>query len=239
MATAGAFYAVIPCLNEARHIGDVVAGVRRHLSHVIVVDDGSSDDTVAQAAAAGARVIRHTSPRGKGCALASGLSYAAEAGAVWALCLDGDGQHACEDIPTFLDAAQHSGAALIIGNRFADRPRMPLIRRSINRLMSSLIGTLVGRDIPDSQCGFRVIPLDLWRRLNLGSRRFEIESEMIVASLRCGSRIEFVPVRAVYGNETSKIAPIRDGWRWLQWYANALKHRKTITPTDLPGIAGR
>lgn len=227
MAATGAFCAVIPCLNEARHIGDVVAGVRRHLAHVLVVDDGSSDDTATRAATAGAEVLRHANSRGKGAALATGLARADQAGALWALCLDGDGQHASEDIPTFLAAAARTSASLIIGNRFAQPLRMPPLRRSVNRLMSWLIGSLVGCDIPDSQCGFRLIQLDLWRRLNLASRRFEVESEMIVAGLRCGSKIEFVPVRSVYGDETSKISPVRDGWRWLQWYRGALRNRNS------------
>lgn len=239
MATVGDFHAVIPCLNEARHIGDVVTGVRRHVPHVVVVDDGSTDDTVARAADAGAQVLRHPSPLGKGAALATGLSHLDQLGAVWALCLDGDGQHAAEDIPGFLNAATRTGAPLIIGNRFADPPRMPPVRRTVNRLMSRLISSLVGCAIPDSQCGFRLIQLDLWRRLNLASRRFEIESEMIVASHRCGSRIEFVPVRSVYGTETSKIAPFRDGWRWLQWYGRALQQRHTIPAHPQPDLADR
>ncbi|MGE3311101.1 MAG: glycosyltransferase family 2 protein [Limisphaerales bacterium] len=235
MNTDGAGLAVIPCLNEARHIGDVVEGARRHISRVIVVDDGSTDGTAALAASAGAVVLQHPSPRGKGAALATGLSHALEMGAAWALCLDGDGQHSADDIPVFLTAASESGAGLIIGNRFANAPRMPWLRRVVNQVLSRWIGVLVGRAIPDSQCGFRLIRLDLWQRLNLGSRRFEVESEMIVASVRVGASIEFVPVQSVYGVETSKIAPIRDSLRWLRWYVGAIRARAT---TSKPGSSG-
>ncbi len=223
MASAVVIHAVIPCLNEARHIAAVVAGVLPHVPHVVVVDDGSTDDTAGQATAAGARVLRHPVSLGKGAALLAGLAHAESLGATSALCLDGDGQHLPQDIPTFLDAAARTGAPLIIGNRFADPPRMPLPRRVVNRIMSRLIGTLVGREIPDSQCGFRLIRLDQWRRLNLASSRFEIESEMIVAGCRCGWPIEFVPVHAVYRDETSKIDPVRDGWRWIRWYREAAR----------------
>lgn len=226
MDLAAATCAVIPCLNEARHVGRVVAGARRYLGQVVVVDDGSSDDTTERARAAGAEVLRHSKSEGKGAALVSGLAFAERAGADWALCVDGDGQHEVDDIPGFLHAAATVGAPLIVGNRFAESPRMPWIRRRTNRVMSRLISRLVGHEVPDSQCGFRLIHLRRWRDLGLESRRFEIESEMIVAGYSRGWPIAFVPVRSVYADETSKIDPVRDGWRWIQWYRTALRRAK-------------
>src|SRR5678816_924308 len=91
--------AVIPCLNEAAAIAGVVRGVQRHFETVFVVDDGSRDNTGALARAAGAEIVRHAEPRGKGAALHDGWQRALESGFKWALTLDGDGQHSCDDIP--------------------------------------------------------------------------------------------------------------------------------------------
>src|SRR5438128_2413142 len=94
--------AVIPCLNEGAYIAALVTAVREHLPKVIVVDDGSSDWTAKEAEGAGATVIRHAQPQGKGSALRAGWQLAREQKFAWVLSLDGDGQHAPEDIPSFL-----------------------------------------------------------------------------------------------------------------------------------------
>lgn len=113
--------AVIPCLNEAAAIGKVVAGVRRFLPHVWVVDDGSTDATSHEAAAAGARVVRHAVSQGKGASLQDGWRAAQTGGFRWALTLDGDGQHAADDIPAFFDLADRTGARLVWGIEWATR----------------------------------------------------------------------------------------------------------------------
>src|SRR5438477_9798330 len=93
--------AIIPCLNEQETIASLVCAVRLHLPTVIVVDDGSVDQTAALAAGAGALVLRHDSSRGKGAALQTGWRHARQQRFQWALTLDGDGQHSPEDIPAF------------------------------------------------------------------------------------------------------------------------------------------
>src|SRR5258708_7750816 len=108
---------VIPCLNEARAIAPLVTAARRYLPQVIVVDDGSGDDTAKQAEGAGAEVVRHSRTWGKGAALDTGWVRAMERGFKWALTLDGDGQHAPDDIPAFLSAAVGGGVDLVVGNR--------------------------------------------------------------------------------------------------------------------------
>src|SRR5881398_3226684 len=125
--------AVIPCLNEAATIEPLVREVRTHLPTVIVVDDGSTDATARLAEHAGAEVIRHARPRGKGAALAAGWGRARERGFAWALSLDGDGQHDPSDIPAFLKCAEETGAPLVVGNRMVDSAGMPWVRRGVNR----------------------------------------------------------------------------------------------------------
>ncbi len=226
--------AVIPCLNEAEAIAELVAAVRHFLPHVLVVDDGSSDDTAARARAAGAEVIRHETPQGKGAALVSGWNHARAQGFPWAICLDGDGQHAPADIAQFLSAADRNGAPLIVGNRMGHAAAMPWLRRNVNRWMSRRLSALTGRELPDSQCGFRMLHLETWSQLSIETRHFEIESELLVAFSIAALPIEFVPVQVIYGREHSKIHPWRDTVRWFRWWrrtrSSVVRERETIRP---------
>jgi len=208
---------VIPCLNEATAVETIVRQTREYLPTVIVVDDGSSDGTGERATQAGADVLRHEEPQGKGAALQAGLKCARERGFTWAMTLDGDGQHSPEDIPAFLQHAGCTGPALVIGNRMADASRMPWLRRQVNRWMSRRLSRLAGRVLPDTQCGFRLFRLDAWSQLSITTQHFEIESEMLLAFVEAGHRVEFIPIRVIYKAEQSKIHPWRDTLRWFRW----------------------
>lgn len=211
---------IIPCLNEAASIGSLVRQVRQVLPAVMVVDDGSSDDTANEATLSGAEVIQHPRNRGKGAALATGLRHAREKGFAWALLMDGDGQHSPEDLPAFFRTAEASDAAMVVGNRLASPGKMPWLRRVVNRWMSRRLSRRAGVPLPDSQCGLRLIELHAWAGLSLTTTRFEIESEMLLAFLAAGHGVEFVPIRTIYKSETSKIHPLYDTVRWFRWWWN-------------------
>lgn len=210
--------AIIPCLNEAASIGPLIQQVHSHLPNVIVVDDGSTDETAALATRAGARVLRHATPQGKGAALVDGWEQARSAGFAWALTLDGDGQHAAGDIPTLLACAEQTGAFLVVGNRMSKPVGMPWLRRQVNRWMSRRLSRLVGRDLPDTQNGFRLMHLDTWAALEIRAVHFEIESELLCKFALAQHRIEFVPVQVIYREERSKIRPLHDTFRWFRWW---------------------
>lgn len=209
--------AVIPCLNEARAIGGIVTLLLSRVRSVIVVDDGSSDDTASAATQAGARVERHPVPRGKGAALATGWTLAGSLGAEWILLLDGDGQHDPADANGFFAAAADP-VRMVVGNRMPQAHAMPWLRRQTNRWMSRRISALAGIAIPDSQCGYRLVHLPSLAQLGLCSQRFEIESEMLVTFARAGLAVAFAPVQVHYRDERSKISPVRDTLRWICWY---------------------
>lgn len=211
--------AVIPCRDEAAFIGAVVVAVRQHLHTVVVIDDGSSDETGRIATAAGATVLRHGTSQGKGAALATGWAWAQARTFTWALMLDGDGQHVPADIPALLAAAEP--AALVLGNRMDQSSAMPWLRRAANQWLSRRVSRLAGVPIPDSQCGFRLAHLSTLLALAPGSRHFEIESELCVRFARAGHRIVSVPVQVRYAGERSKISPLRDYGRWCRWYLRA------------------
>jgi len=222
---------VLPCRNEAANIALLVREMHERLPRVLVVDDGSTDNTAREANNAGAEVISHSTPLGKGAALRTGWARARALGFAWVLCMDGDGQHAPADIPKFLECAERTGASLVVGNRMNEAHKMPFVRRVVNRWMTRRLSALAGREFPDSQCGFRLLRLDALDRIRLHTTQFEIESEQLLAFAAAGERIEFVPVQVIYRTERSKIHPLRDSLRWFRW-------RKQWLQTSSPPQSG-
>jgi glycosyltransferase involved in cell wall biosynthesis len=207
--------AVIPAYQEEKHIGDVIRRTRQELKHVLVVDDGSSDETSKRAREAGAEVIIHPQNRGKGESIKTGLRHWLERQMSWVFVLDADGQHRPEEIENFMQAALADGASLLIGNRMKNLSGMPLLRRIVNRYMSMKISRVCGRDIPDTQCGFRLLHRNLIPDVLGGTHRFDYETEMLIVASRKGFRIESVPISTVYSDEVSSIHPVRDTVRFL------------------------
>lgn len=220
---------VIPCLNEGATIAGVVRAAGRWGGTVVVVDDGSSDGTAELARGAGAKVLRHEQNRGKGRALHSGLAWALRHGFARAITMDGDGQHAPEDLPALWRCAERTRAPLIIGNRMAEAAKMRWLRRQVNRWMSGQLSRQAGRELPDTQSGFRLIDLRMWSALRLEAERFEVESEMLMAFLGAGAPVEFVPVRVRAGARASHIRPGADAWRWLKWWWRLSSSRRAIS----------
>ena len=210
--------AVIPAYQDEKHIGDIVRRTRERLDHVLVVDDGSSDQTAQRAREAGAEVIVHNQNRGKGEAIKTGLGHWRVDGEVtWVSLLDSDGQHLPEEIDRFLAAAAcATQPTFLIGNRMNDLTGMPFIRRVVNRYMSSQISRLCGQNIPDTQCGFRMVGRHLVPELLSGGNRFEYETEVLIIASRKGYRIESIPITTVYSDQVSKIHPMRDAPRFLK-----------------------
>lgn len=211
---------VIPCLNEAATIAGVVSGARRHVPRVIVVDDGSTDDTAGRAREAGATIRRHARPMGKASAIRTGMHAAREAGAGWAVLMDGDGQHDPADIPALLEAVDRTGADMVIGNRMDEAGKIPWIRRLVNRWMSRDLSRWTGMTIPDTQCGFRVVRLATWESIQPRADGFLMESAMIVAAARAGASIAHAPVGVLPRSAgASRIRVLRDVARWAAWRA--------------------
>ncbi len=223
------FCALIPSYNEEPHIAEVVRRTRQFVDDVIVYDDGSSDNSVQEAESAGATVIRHPQNMGKGATLADGMDWAAENGYDAVLTLDADGQHLPEEIQPFLDAIQN--AEMVVGSRMAERKDMPFVRWNTNLFMSWVVSKLAHVRIPDSQCGFRMISTKAWKSVEVLSRNFDFESEVLVAIGRAGYRITDVPISTVYGTEVSKINPVKDTIRffkmvWRLWWARSPRGAK-------------
>ena len=211
----GAVLAIVPAHDEAGRVGRVVAALTAQGLPVLVVDDGSSDGTGAEAAAAGARVLRLEPNRGKGAALKAGfreaLAMTAEAGrpaAGWGafLTLDADGQHDPAEVPEFLEVWERTGADLVVGMR--DYRDMPPIRWFTNTASRLLFSWALGRSIPDNQSGYR-LHSRLLAEAALSSQEegFAFEVEEIAICLGRGYELAWVPIMTIYGTETSDIRP--------------------------------
>ena len=191
----------------------MVTGLHGIVSHVLVVDDGSTDQTAARARAAGAEVLSRGANTGKGSAVRAGLARVMTGPFTHVLFLDGDMQHRPSEASRLLDAAERSGADLVLGERQFSREEMPAARYHANRIGSRALSWFVGAPVQDSQCGFRVCRLDALRNVPLRARGYEIETEMLIKLRRRGARMASVPITAVYAAERSKLRPVRDTTR--------------------------
>ena len=209
--------AVIPAYHEADHVRGVAERTRAQLDHVAVIDDGSTDATADRARAGGAEVLVHPQNLGKGEAIKTGLRHWLGYPEIeFIVLLDADGQHLPEEIGRFLAAAAATEAGLFIGTRMNDLREMPFVRRKVNRYMSRRISRLCGQEVPDTQCGYRMIHRSLAPHLLDGTSRFEYETEMLIITSRKGFRIASVPISTIYSDEVSSIHPVRDTIRFFK-----------------------
>jgi glycosyltransferase involved in cell wall biosynthesis len=217
--------AIVPARDEAPRVGAVVEGLIAQGLPVLVVDDGSSEGTGDRAREAGARVLRLEPNRGKGGALKAGFRAAlgevqlAAAGSPapvaespptggWAaiLTLDGDGQHDPAEVPAFLEAWESTGADLIVGAR--DYRSMPPIRWFTNTVSRRLFSWALGATVPDNQSGYRLRSRRLAESVLASPEEgFAFEVDEIAICLGHGYRLTWVPIRTIYGGETSDIRP--------------------------------
>jgi glycosyltransferase involved in cell wall biosynthesis len=205
--------ALVPALNEARTIEQVIRGVAAHVREVVVVDDGSTDGTGAIAQRSGATVLRHSATQGKGAAVRTGLAYVlAQPRVTHVLLLDGDMQHLPTEAPRLIAAAA-TGADLVVGEREFDREAMPASRYYANYFGSRALSSFMGVRLGDTQCGYRLFRTDMLRRVQLRATGYDIETEMLVKVGRLGGTIEHVRVSAVYTGAKSKLRPVRDTTR--------------------------
>jgi len=209
--------ALIPAYNEAARVAKVVAVAHRHVDEVVVVDDGSTDETVTAAEKAGAKVLRHQQNRGKGAAIATALDYFGRSDAELAVLLDADGQHDPSEIDKFVNAAETDRIDVVVGSRMGDVRRMPRVRLWTNQFTSWVTSRLAGQRIPDSQCGFRLLRRTVLKDLRPSTARFETETEMLIQASRAGHKIISVPIRTIYEpGRTSRIHPWRDTVRFFR-----------------------
>jgi glycosyltransferase involved in cell wall biosynthesis len=188
----------IPCFNEERHIGTLVLQAQRWASEIIVIDDGSIDETSIIAEAAGATVIRHAQNQGKGAALNSAFGVALGRDADVLVLMDGDGQHRPSEIPAIAGPVLRGEADIVVGSRHLQQGGIPGVRRIGQSMVTAATNLGSGVNLTDSQSGFRAFSRKALEGMTFSSRGFAVESEMQFLALDRGLRVVEVPIEAVY-----------------------------------------
>lgn len=231
----------IPTYNNAGTIASVVASVRPYTEDLLVVNDGSTDQTVEiLASIEGLRLISYAQNRGKGHALRLALKYAAEEGFDYLLTLDADGQHYADDIPVFIRRIEQNPGALLIGARNLAADNMPSKNSFANRFSNFWYRVETGQRLSDTQSGYRLYPVKPLQHIRLLSGRYEFEVEIIVRAAWRGVSVENVPIKVYYPPAEERVShfrPLKDftrisllntvlvmyallvyyPWRFLRW----------------------
>jgi len=209
---------IIPTYNESKEIAGLISRITKLGLQVIIVDDGSLDDTASIATLGGAKVLRNNSNAGKGASLIKGYNYAIAQGFDAVISMDGDGQHSSFDIEAFIKKAEASqDAAVIVGNRMTMTKGMPFLRILTNRFMSRLISLITKQYIPDTQCGFRLIKKGVLQRIDFSTSKYETESEILIKAARLGFKVESIPIKTIYSGQKSQINPVIDTLRFFRF----------------------
>ena len=245
---------IIPAYNEAATIRSVVEGALSFVERIIVVDDGSQDGTTEALVGLPVTVLRNVRNRGKAASLWRGLNHAVHNGASGVLTMDGDGQHAPEDIPHLLEAAQRFPDRLVIGSRLWNKAAIPKARYRANRFANFWIAWASGQRVEDSQSGFRVYPAKLIRKARIAidrERGFVFESEIVIKAARLGFYVLPVPVRVIYrpNSRPSHFRPVMDiaritkmvAWKLIKrgFYPQGLWRSLTAPPISMETKSGR
>jgi glycosyltransferase involved in cell wall biosynthesis len=209
-------YCVLICaFNEGQSIGDMVRQAVSFCPHVIVVDDGSEDDTVSQAEAAGATVLKMVQNQGKGRAMNEGFRYARNQNFDAVITMDGDRRHNPAEIPKFLDTYARTGFPVLTGNRMHSPGRLRFSRRWVNRAMAEWLCRISDVYIPDPPCGFRFYRGDVLPYIIAQDTRYCAEFEMLINMAQRNIRIGSVSITHVRKNKASKWIPYRDILRFI------------------------
>jgi len=207
---------LVPAYNAAKYLPDLVPRLRQYVcnDNLLFINDGSSDDSVQILKELNVRHISFQTNRGKGAALRAGFDYAIEHCYRSVLTLDADLQHLPEEVIRFF--ALDNGERVILGTRKISRAIMPLERWLTNNLTSLIISIFSTQRVRDSQSGYRLIPVDLFKAIQLKTVKFDFESEMLFKAGAVGARIAEVPVSTIYEGSRSYINPFVDTGRFIR-----------------------
>ncbi|MCF7886924.1 MAG: glycosyltransferase family 2 protein [Candidatus Omnitrophica bacterium] len=211
-------WAIIPAYNEADDLAKFLVKIKKKNLSILVVDDGSADNTYQVAKKYSDIVIKNQKNFGKGLSLRKGIDHLVDNKYFdYLITMDADGQHSPDDLDQFVDEAKQ-GSLFVIGNRMENPENMPKTRIVTNCFMSWLISKIVKQDIPDTQCGYRLIKREVIENLTIKTKKFEIESEMLINTSKLGYPIKSIPIKSIYHkNVSSKIKPISDSFRFIKF----------------------
>ncbi len=215
-------FVIIPAYNERKHISAVIIKTKRYAKNILVVDDGSSDNTTALAEKEGVTVLRHIVNLGKGAALKTGCEYALRKGAKKLIFMDSDGQHLPQDIPRFLKALETCD--IVFGSRGLNK-NMPGVLKFGNGFINTVMGWLFGIRLSDTQSGYRAMTAQAYKRIRWASTSYSVESEMVANTGRKNLKYKEIKIKTIYADKY-KGTTVIDGvkivlnmlwWRLSRW----------------------
>jgi glycosyltransferase involved in cell wall biosynthesis len=231
--------AIIPCYNEETTIGSIVLKAKRYVDKVLVIDDGSNDDTAKVAIAAGAYVISHNKNKGKSEGIKTGFKYALSNNFNYVITLDGDGQHNPDEIPIILGNLENNGYDITIGLRSGSSTEMPKWRKVGKRILDYATSFGNGGYLTDSQSGFRAFNKKAVNSLatKLNSNAYCCESEQLIKAHELGLKIDQTNISCKYKNlDTSTKNPTSHGFSVLSYVIWIVAEQRPLLFLGVPGF---
>jgi len=210
-------FVIIPAYNEEKYLSQVIQKAKHHSSNIVVVDDGSSDNTYNLATQTGVTVIHHATNLGKGAALKTGCDYACRKGASKIVVLDADTQHDPDLIPEF--ASKLPEYDIIFGYRQLSK-NMPSILRFGNQVINSITSFLYGFQLKDTQCGYRAFTCEAYYKIRWQALDYCMESEMIARAGKHKLKYTQIPIQTIYADKykgTTVIDGIKIVLKLITW----------------------
>jgi glycosyltransferase involved in cell wall biosynthesis len=231
--------AIIPCFNEEATIASIVLKTKRYVDDVLVVDDGSSDETAELAKQAGAIVVVHKVNQGKAGAIKTGFQYMLDHHYDSAITLDGDGQHNPSEIPILLDKMKADTLDIVIGIRFGETTEMPRWRKVGKRVLDYTTSLGNGGFVTDSQSGFRGFNIKAVEKITprLSGRAFSVESEQLIRAHDAGLQVGSAHISCRYNNlDTSTKNSASHGLSVLTYAVWLVAEKRPLLFISLPGF---
>jgi glycosyltransferase involved in cell wall biosynthesis len=227
---------IIPAYNEERFIGSVLLKLKKFPVEVIVIDDGSTDETASIAKMAGVVVFRQDSNQGKGTALNTGLHAARESSPDVIVMLDADGQHLPEDLPQIIRPILTGEADIVVGSRYIkNTSNTPLVRRWGHRFINLATTLPSGVSVSDSQSGYRAFSRRAFELADFHSRDFSVESEMQFLAHEHGLKVVEIPITIRY-TDKAKRSPFSQGMTVLGGIIRLTGQYRPLLYFGVPGL---
>jgi glycosyltransferase involved in cell wall biosynthesis len=200
----------LPAYNEEKYIGSVILAARKYSDKVVVVDDGSTDDTAEIAKLAGATVVQHEGNQGYGATIQDIFLHARKINADVLIILDADGQHKPDEIPAVLEGIR-DGYDVVIGSREKEQNKISRYRRFGQKVLSGLTHVASKSQFWDTESGFRAYSKKAIQMLELKEKGMAISSEIVTEAISKGLRISEVPISVIYTQDGSTLNPVKHG----------------------------
>ena len=229
----------IPVYNEAAFVTEVLQEVRQYAVHILVIDDGSTDETSRLLSEQSVKIVRHSTNRGYGRSTRDMFQWAREDGFEWLITMDCDRQHEPAAIPLFRERIKVGDVDVVSGSRYihreTDDDMPPPDRREINRIMTAEINHRLGLSLTDAFCGFKAYRVEACAGLALDVDGYDFPMQFWVQAVAAGLRIAELPVRLIYNDPSRSFGgPLDDKGRRLRIYQSTLHEEIIRQSADLP-----